>query len=413
MIEDDLREALRARARSYETDPHAWAEVQRRVTRARRVRWAALAAVPLCAAALVAGVPLVLSHSGPDTATTTRRTPPASLPLPDPSGRWDAYAAQVAKNPPVGGTLAIVDPSNGRPIRLWFTDPSPRQGTGEPRYIKLCAATQYALHGASVAGCPVAVDPVHDGNHAWYAGSTSEEWPNTGTLISYGMALPGVADVAAVGRDGSRLPGLIYRPKGAPAAVWTVTYPAGAGVGVFEFTGSDGRVVQRVTPDRAPDSLTSAPAERPDAKPAGGLVARLHEDGTLLWLHDGEVIGATVLTPGRPIEDLLTGERPADWRFAQGFWFGLAKAGTAKAEVRYRDGRVVSARAVPDPWKRGFTLFAAPAEHEGDVFAEGYTITLYNAHGRRIGRVEQAPNPPFWADIPLSTPDPAVRPSPR
>ncbi|WP_248963906.1 hypothetical protein [Sphaerisporangium perillae] len=404
MIENDLREALRDRASTYETSPHAWLGVQQRVRRTRRMRWAALAAVPVATAAVIAGVPLVLSHGGADSATTGARTAPATGASPE---RQDAYQTQTAEHPPIGETLALVNPDDGRIMRLWFSRMPQQKGLDQPvapdapKYDVLCWAVQSALRGGSVAGCPMDDDPRHSGEYAWYVGGTAGKWPRADTAISYGVARAPVAKVQAVAKDGTLLPGTIYRPEGAPATVWAVTYPARAQVRAFQFSDADGKILVRMTPSKRSDELTSAKPVEPAVDLRGGLTARLYEDGTLAWLnHDEVVVGTEIMATGESLKDAI----PSDWHFGRGHWFGIAPAGTARIELTLKDGRRVSADAIPDPWHRGFTLYSAPYEHAGDVYAEGYSIVCYDAEGKQTTRVDESAHPPLWTDAPIATP---------
>ncbi|MFC7381477.1 hypothetical protein [Sphaerisporangium rhizosphaerae] len=403
MIDDDLREALRARASTYQTSPHAWIGVQRRLRTARRRRFAALAAASLSVAALAAGVPLVLSGTGSDH-TTTRATTTA---VPS-KGHEDAFDLESRQSPPVGDPVILVNPADGRYLRLWFSRKPQQQGLDQPvpsdapRYDVLCWAMQSALHGRTYAGCPVDADPRHAGQYAWYVGGTADDWSRGETVISYGVARSKVRKVSAIAADGTRLPGVIYRPKGAPAAVWAVTYPARARVRAFEFSDADGEVLGRTTPDPFLLSPTSAAPVTPPVDLPGGLTAQLHKDGTFTWLRDGVVVAATEIlwtgaTAGAPA-------RIISWHFGHGRWFGLATAGTAKVELTAGTGAPIWAATARDPWRRGLALFSAPSGRESDLYTGGYTIVGFDARGKEIWREKVPPHPPLWTGVPLSTP---------
>ncbi|WP_405146708.1 hypothetical protein OG589_05380 [Sphaerisporangium sp. NBC_01403] len=417
MIEQDLRDALRAQASAYEVGPHAWLEVQRRAGRARRLRWSMLAAVPLAAGAVLAGVPLVILHGGPGTVTGATT---AASGEPAPTYK-DAYEAGIAANPPIGGTIGVVNPADGRSMRLWFA-----QVKG--KYVDLCSATQLSS-GGTVGGCWYdSRNPAHTGENGWYVGGSGGMLPRPDEVISYGAARDAVTKVEAVTRDGSRIPGTIHRPKGAPLAIWTVSYPSRAKVTAFELSGAGEKVLQRVKADTAPPAEPNARPLGPAVELGGGMTARLHEDQTLVWRRDGKVVAFTVvasspvLKPGETLADTLVGNQtPVMSQFTEGRWFGFARAGTDQVVLTFkggdsmralkdgdpvralRDGGSVRTGTTPAPWNQDAVLFSAPYTHKGDIYAEGYLITGYDRDGREIWREDAKPVPPLWQAAPPSS----------
>ncbi|MFC4531741.1 hypothetical protein [Sphaerisporangium dianthi] len=403
MIDDDLREALRARASTYRTSPHAWIGVQRRLGTARRRRFAALAAASLSVAALAAGVPTVLSGTGSDRTPTTHATATA-VPSDD---REDAFERQTRESPPIGDTVTLANPADGRRMRLWFSRRPQERGLDQPAppnpptYVVLCWATQDGLRGGTLANCPIDADPRHSGEYAWHVGGTEEDWSRGETIISYGVARSQVGKVSAVAADGTRLPGVIYRPKGAPAAVWAVTYPARARVRAFEFGDTEGKVLGRKT---LPEDLrfpTNAKLLKPALDLPGGLTARMYADGTAAWLRGGAMVAATeIMTPG---ETAAAEARIFTWYLMSGRWFGIASARTARVEL-IAGTKTIRTATRHDPWKRGLALFSAPCGSERDLYVKGYTIVGFDAGGKEIWRVKEPPHPPQWTGVPLSTP---------
>ncbi|GAA3798483.1 hypothetical protein GCM10022226_17320 [Sphaerisporangium flaviroseum] len=399
MLEEDLREALRARASTYEASPHAWLEVQRRGRTARRRGRAMLVAVPLAAGAVLAGVPIAMLNGGPgpDTAARTTTEPPSPY--------RDAYEAAVAEHPPIGATLTINDPTADRPMRLWFANEKTKEGTR----LTLCAATQHAP-GGSVSWCS---DDQSTRTHEepLYGGSTATMIPGPDTLLAFGATPDTTERVAAVAKDGTRLPGTIHRLDGVPKAVWTVTYPPHAKATSVELSDARGAVVETVRLPVDPKPVTSAPPVGPAAKPGAGVTARLHTDASLVWRHDGKVIALNVIAstpvvkPGETLADALRGnEAPVMSRFADGFWVGYARAGTERVRLTLADGRTVTTGTVPDPWHHDAVLFAAPFTVGNDVYADGYRITGLDGDGTELWHHDVRPSPPLWEPSPSASP---------
>ncbi|MEU8271638.1 hypothetical protein AB0B89_31325 [Sphaerisporangium sp. NPDC049002] len=397
MIEDDLRDALRARASTYEVSPHAWLEVRRRAARSRRLRWTLLAAVPLATGAVLAGIPLVVTHGGPD-AVTGATTAVSGEPTPT---YKDAYAAGVAENPPIGETLTLVNPADGKSMLLWFARAKAKGAAG---FADLCSATQLSS-GGTIGSCAYdSRNPAHTGEVGWYVGGTDGMLPRPGKLITYGAARDAVTKVEAVADDGSRFPGTIYRPKGAPLAIWTVSYPAQAKLTAYELSGAGEKVLQRVKTDPMPVPGSTAEPVGPAAKLGGGVTARLHRDQSLVWRQDGKVVALFVVAstpqiePGETLADALKGNRrPVMSRFTHDRWLGYARAGTGRVVLTFKDGTSIEADAMPDPWGGDAVLFSAPYAHEGDIYAEGYVITGYDRDGGEVWRDEAKPVSDLWA----------------
>ncbi|WP_214412911.1 hypothetical protein [Sphaerisporangium fuscum] len=409
LLEDDLREALRARAATYETSPHAWLAVQRRTNKARRRRWTTLAAAPLVAAAALTAVPMVLSgmRAGPDAGVRTSPTAQAS------PGHGDAFKSLINEYPPTGEVLAIVDPATRRPMMLWFSrsayqpaldKPVPKDA---PKYDVLCSALEEPDNGGSVGGCPMDRDPSHARDQAWYVGGSDDDRPLTNNRFIYGVARSPVIMVRGREKGGSPIPGMIYRPKGAPAAVWVVPYMAQEKIASVEFVDSDAKTVQRVKPPAEPGLAKGVKAVKPDMDLPGGLTARLHTDGTLVWRHDGTEVGRSEVE-GPVTKDVLarqvSGDSPYAMRIRDDFWIGLATARTARVRLTFLDGQSAEARTSLDPWTHSVGMFSAPLPRHGDIYAKGYLVTGYDADGKEIWRHQEPPHPPLWPDVPISTP---------
>ncbi|GII62532.1 hypothetical protein Skr01_26170 [Sphaerisporangium krabiense] len=403
MIEDDLREALRARAATYPADPRAWDGVQRRLTRARRRSWATLAAVPLAAGAVLGGASLVVMNAGGQTTTAT------TSPTTSPSGD-DAYETETATRPPIGATLTLDDPAVNRPMRLWFA----ARRDGAPG-VELCVATQ-TPRGGSSAGCQSGDDLAgHPGERARLAGQTGHGWPLPERRTAYGTAVDGVTGVAAVRADGARIEGRVHRLPGAPLAIWTVTYPYGATADRYEFSGAGGEIVQ--TLQAGPD--VPEPVGASDARPVGaalrlpaGPVARMYDDGSLVWRLGDRIVGAdfagnmAVSPPDGHLSDGVT-TVPVASHFAAGQWFGYARAGTARVELTLPRRRTIHAATVSDPWQQDVVLFATPVEPGEDVNLSGYRIRGLDRTGKELWHHDEPAHPPLW----LSSPIPGTEPT--
>ncbi|GII78754.1 hypothetical protein Sru01_37360 [Sphaerisporangium rufum] len=399
MIDDDLRAALDARASTYTTSPLAWAEVQRRTRGARRRRLAGLAAVPLAAGAALAGLPLVLGTGGANTAATaTPPTPAATFTY------HDAYQAGTAQNPPIGESLHLTGEGTARTTMLWFS--RTKDQAGDTR-LQLCSATQLPS-GGSTAGC--ADQPPPDGA-GWYAGGTDSMLPRPAIVVMYGAAMNGTAKVAAITDGGKRYPGRIDQPPGAPRAIWSVRHPGAARVTAIELSDRNGKRLQRII--HLPDPLTATDAAPvgPVARLDGGVTARLHQDQSLVWWNGRKLIGLDVISSspvvnaGETMAEALDGSgTPVQDRIAEGYWFGFARAGTARVTLTLPDGRSVSAETAADPWKQGAVLFSAPFDPDGDVYAAGFRVTGHAADGRELWRQDTPPVKPLWDGKPTASP---------
>ncbi|RCG29347.1 hypothetical protein DQ384_19990 [Sphaerisporangium album] len=421
MIEDDLREALDARASAYETDPRAWIGVQRRVSRRRRLAWAKAATVPLAAGAVLGGAAIVVTGAGQgdDTATITA-SPTVSATAPR-KRHDDAYSSVTATAPPIGGTLTVDDPGVGRPMRLWFAEERREDGT---TYIALCTARQTPT-GGSDAGCGARDDETgHPGERAWFGSHTGHGWPLPEKRTAYGAAREDVTKAEAVTADGTRFPGEIHRLPGAPLSVWTVTYPYEEKIKGWEFSDARGKVVQWVANPFYPGFPD--PVGASDAKPVGpaldlpgGPAARMYDDGSLVWRLGGRIMGADSagkmgISPsdGRLSDGVM--DSPVVSHFEASRWFGYARARTARVEVTFGDGRSARARTVRDPWKQGVVMFSVPFEPAGDVYLSGYRVVGFDARGKEVWRHDEPAHPPLWQEDPASAqPDAPPTPSPR
>ncbi|GGP83074.1 hypothetical protein [Streptosporangium pseudovulgare] len=381
-LEERLRAALDARAETYGTAPDAYAET---VSRARGTRRRRLALVPVAAAvAAVTAVAVFLGAGGGSGAGIAT----GAVEEPGP------YRRSITENPPVGEPVTVRDPAENRPVIMWFS------GGTAPGGLRFCDLVQQASGGTS-GGCSKVPPAGHEHENAWRLDPFHSRWPRRPVELGYGAARPAVTRVEAVTGDGARIPGTVHRPGGAPLAVWTVSFPADAGVTRFEFLDGDGRVVQRIRRDApmSPPELAKPPAG-PAADMPGGLTARFYTDPerTVLWWRGGDVVGMNLIEPGHLLTDLGGKETPVDLRLHDGLWYGVARPGTARVALILRDGTSAGAVAVADPWGSGVALFSGTYRRP-DPYLEGFQVVGYDAVGAEI-----------WHDtVPAVTP---IRPEP-
>ncbi|GAB2455475.1 hypothetical protein GCM10027187_24680 [Streptosporangium sandarakinum] len=366
-LEERLRAALDARAGTYGTAPDAYA---RTVSRARRTRRRRLALIPVAAAvAAVTAVTVLLNAGGGSGAGIAT----GAVEEPGP------YRRSIAENPPVGEPVTVRDPAENRPVIMWFS------GGAAPGGHRFCDLVQQATGGTS-SGCSKVPPAGHERENAWRLDPFHSRWPRRPVELGYGAARTSVTRVEAVTGDGARIPGTVHRPGGAPLAVWTVSFPADAGVTRFEFLDGDGRVVQRIRQDAPmPPPELAKPPVGPAADLPGGLTARLYTDPerTVVWWRGGEAVGMNLVEPGHLLTDLGGKETPVDLRLHDGLWYGVARAGTARIALVFRDGTSADAVAVADPWDSGVALFSGTYRRP-DPYLEGFQLVGYDAAGAEI-----------------------------
>ncbi|MGW5682452.1 hypothetical protein [Nonomuraea sp. NPDC003754] len=365
-LEERLRAALDARAMTFEAGPTAWIEVQRRARRGRWVWPVLLAALPVALVALL--VPFLL-NGGQDRQTTMG--PPK-----DPK--------------PVGEALVIDNPTEDRPMRLWY-------GKNDAGLLALCRDVQYA-GSASSSMCGENAGAKAMRNAGWFEGTT-QSVPLRETILDYGGARQEVATVTAVTAKGARFTGTLHQPSGAPMKIWTVAYPSTDQVTSYEFADAGGRVLsQRLR------GITMLP-ESAQGKPAGAAVklgdlsVRPYDtpDRNLIWTLEGREVGLHLVRVDNLTLDDLGGKPMAvQLRVNSGHWFGIARRGTAKVELVRKDGKALTAAVKPDPWKVGVSLFAGGRAVTGDLYLEGFTLVGYDAAGRQLWRDDHPADKPAW-----------------
>ncbi|MFD0888335.1 hypothetical protein ACFQ08_27680, partial [Streptosporangium algeriense] len=333
--------------------------------------------------ALVAGV-CVVAVAVPAAVTVTRETGGgdiATVVTASPTPFEDRFRDPT----PIGKRLTIDNPSEDRPLSLWYA----RAKDGA---VVLCRRyTSRAGGGTESCG----EGPVIDGTESTDQGSTeSFPPPVTGKVLHYGTAQAGIARVVAVLKEGARVTGTLRTPQGAPQAVWTVTVPAGEPVTAFEFMDGEGKTVERI--ERRPAMFPEADAEPAGStvKMPGDLDVGLYEtpDRSLIWKLEGRAVAMHGLSPGEPLVDM--GGRPMKVQLREhgDRWFGITGPGTARVVLVLGDGTTVSAATRPEPWKAGgFRMFAGTQRHTDDVYAEGFKLIGYDRDGTELWRESHAP----------------------
>ncbi|SEH00227.1 hypothetical protein SAMN05444920_115206 [Nonomuraea solani] len=367
---DDLETYLRSTlGHASEHAPHAPAGLPGRiVARSRRRRTRLHAMIAGVAVASIA-VPLTLTRpAGTGDGVTTATT----------AGPGRVHERNLEVRPPIGERLVTADPSENRPIELWFT----RAASGA---VHFCTRTRSRAGGGSsfCADDPVAGDFSLQGSTA--------SWPPPDMVLYYGASGDGVSAVAAVTAKGVRTPGTIQRPAGAPQAIWTVTVPSADEVASFEFTDPRGEVRATVRNERLVVPESTAEPVAKERKLGDGLSAGLYETPgkTLIWKLDGKPVETHLVREKDLMTDLGGDRHPVELRERNGRWFGITGARTARVELVFPGGETVSARAVQNPWDLGFRLFAGTHDRTGDIYLEGFEIVGYDAAGKEIWRKPQ------------------------
>ncbi|TYB68615.1 hypothetical protein FXF51_12425 [Nonomuraea sp. PA05] len=349
-LEERLRAAFDARARTFETSPDAWLRVRER--RPRRYLALRLAAAALPVALLAVFVPVLLDGGlGRNTAADT-----------------DAVYQQLMRDrTPAGEQVSVANPTEGKPLRLWFA----KARAGHP---ELCFVLERA--GAQADGNCSAVTEEEAGAEAWFAGSTLRGGAET--AMDWGVAVRDVGGVTGVAGDGQRFPGTLLRPAGAPYAIWTVTYPARHAVSAIELADGEGRAI-----GSSPRALMEGQEAGEDLGPAlelpAGVTAHARRSAQvtmILWTRQGAHLVSSAAVLNEPVSVMRGGDAI----------MGLARENVAKVGFVFADGTTAETGATPDRWNLGLRLFAVedPAASPPGRF----TTVAYDASGAEIWRDE-------------------------
>lgn len=343
--------------------PHAPTGLAGRIVARSRRRRMRLYAVVAGVAVVAVAVPLTVIQPGGGDVSTGSIEP----------GRH--HERNLEGRPPIGERVIIDNPSENRPIELWFT----RAASGA---VHLCVRMR-SREGGGISFC--GDDPVT--GPASLQGST-ESWPPRESVLYYGASGDEVKAVTAVTAQGARTPGKIQRPAGAPQAIWRVTVPSTSEVSSFEFADAQGKVLTSVKNERfsAPEA-TAEPVGK-ERRLNDGLSAYVVQtpDKTLIWKLDGQAVGTHLVREKDLMTDLGGNKRPVELNERDRRWFGIASAETAEVELVFADGRTVSATARRDPWDIGVRLFAGTHDRTGDIYQEGFEVVGYDAAGKEIWR---------------------------
>ncbi|MFI6732854.1 hypothetical protein ACIBI9_07975 [Nonomuraea sp. NPDC050451] len=342
-LEERLRAAFDARARTYEPDPHAWARIMERRPRRRPARWL-LAALPV--ALLTVFVPALLNGGlGRNTAI-------------DPTG---IYQQLMKERTPLGKEASVDNPSEGKPLRIWFA-------RGKLGYPEVCYVVERAA-GEPYGACADAVGLEHA--DAWYVGSTLRD--GAGTAMDWGLARQDVGAVAGVTKGGQEFQGTVLSLDGAPYRLWTVTYPAQEPMSRIRISDDDGKGLGWWSRDGL-----SAPSGQPMSAPmelSQGISVRPYrtKDGTrLTWSRHGAELVSQLPAAASPVvitplPDMI---------------IGFARKDVARIEVSFGSGSTASVETRPDPWNLGVTLFAAGSP--SDDPDESRRVTAYDSSGKQV-----------------------------
>ncbi|MFC4009783.1 hypothetical protein ACFOY2_21320 [Nonomuraea purpurea] len=343
-LEARLRAAFDAQAQTFEASPHAWARIRdRRPHRAPGRRL--LAALPV--ALLAVFVPVLLngglgrnSAADPDT----------------------IYQRLMTERTAAGESVTIDNPSEGRPLRLWFA----RAKLGNP---ELCYVMERA-EADPYGGC--APIDLNEDTAVWVTGGSRRE--DVPTALTWGLSGLDVGAVTGVTKAGRKVPGTLMTPDGAPYKVWTVTYPAQDELSSVEYADPKGRSFGRFSHDVfVPPQPAGAPVDLPE-----GVSARPYaeKDGTALyWTRAGVSLGgARPKTETDPVTALVGDEVIT----------GFTRKDVARIELSIHGGGTANAETRPDPWNMSIGLFSALAP-AGD-WRGGYQIVAYDAAGKEVWR---------------------------
>ncbi|MEV4106140.1 hypothetical protein [Nonomuraea sp. NPDC049695] len=356
-LEERLRSALDARARTFEASPHAWARVQSRRPRRSPVRWM-LAALP--AALLAAFVPVLLNGGlGRNTAT-------------DPE---EVYRQLMHDRTPAGEQVTVDNPAEGKPLRLWFA----KGGMGQP---ELCYVTERAA--ADPYGSCGGMQNASISWTGWFEGSTAKDGATR--AMDYGAARQDVTAVRAVTKSGAKIPATLLRPEGAPFQIWTVTYATQDPVSKVVFS-RPGRADYDMPRRMLTRGLTDA--DQRQGKPVelgSGVTVAPYKDKigrVLVWLRQGVDISRMSLEPKYLFKDAPVSYSPAD---DQGV--GAARNDVARLRMVVSGQSEVTVDTRPDPWNLGLRLFTMRTRTSADT---PYTLVAYDATGKEIWRRDWSP----------------------
>lgn len=399
-LEDRLRAALDARAQTYEIGAHAWGEVRDRLPRSSYHRFWPLALIPVAAAAVA--VPLFLTAEngkGGGVTTGVVSTAPAGE-EPAGEGQEDIYEGIMQDKTPLGDRLVLDNPSEHRPMVLWFAKPENAKDDTGPMFCE-------ALQGRTGPGGAMCGDPLGKRKQAWVTGSTVA-WPLPETVLYYGATRDGVSGVSTVGKDGIRVAGKIQRPEGAPLSLWTVSAPSKTQVAAFEFTDAAGRVVERVRNDYHYQPMaTGAPVGTAMTMPEGMVASVYPFSGTktLIWTLNGQEVGQNGVDAKNLTADAAGGRYPVDFLDRDGHWFGVTDARTARIALVFKDGTSKIAETRADSWGFGIRLFAGTYRRSGDIYLEGFQLVGYDETGTEIWRKDNPAQQLQWqTSQPTSSP---------
>ncbi|MFI7133768.1 hypothetical protein ACIBQ1_49390 [Nonomuraea sp. NPDC050153] len=263
--------------------------------------------------------------------------------------------------------------SSGRPVRIWFTQRSDEAN-------QFCFTGGPAPNDSGMSGCSITF---LQGSYPFQQATTY--LPDPGADIYFGPALADWESVEAVLHDGRRVRASFLRGTGTPHPVWHVSVPRDTEVGGFivKAKGKPDKQVPNYSKSCARQAARSEAA--PQTLPAG--ITALLVPGCAAFWENGEIVPALPgQLPGARLSDLLDAAQPVQWISLKTAWYGYAPAGTAKVELRTKDGATATAEAVPDAWGQNVTLFAAPAPKGGTD--ETVALTGYDAGGKELWRYE-------------------------
>ncbi|MGN9844688.1 hypothetical protein ACTMTI_41830 [Nonomuraea sp. H19] len=353
-LEQRLRSALDARARTFEASPDAWQRVREREPRRSRARWV-LAALPV--ALLAVFVPILLTGGlGRNSAA---------------DGADDIYRRLMADRTPAGESVTLDDPAGGK-LRLWFA----RGEMGQP---VLCYIAERAQpYGA----CDGMIDTMST-RSGWFEGSTARD--GASRVMDYGVARQGVERVGAVTKSGKKISGTLLRPQGAPFLLWTVTYAAQDPVSKAVFTEPGRTDYEMPRSTLTMRSRDDQPAGK-TIEVAGGLTVGPYKTKygrALVWLRQGKHAGSVSLEPQYLLKDAPVHLFPAGDRA-----YGAARKDIAQIQLSVAGERETTAATRSDPWGLGIVLFAIDAQEGLDA---GYRLTAYDAAGKEVWHKDWAP----------------------
>ncbi|MBE1585711.1 hypothetical protein ACFPOI_46580 [Nonomuraea angiospora] len=343
-MEERLRAAFDAQARTYEPDPHAWARIMERRPRRRPARWL-LAALPV--ALLTVFVPVLLNGGlGRNSAI-------------DPTG---VYQQLMKERRPLGEEVTIDNPSEGKPLRLWFAK-------AKLGYPELCVVVERAA-AEPYGNC----SDLYQGDYsdAWFVGSTLRD--GAATAMDWGVARQDVGAVTGVTEGGKEFAGTLRSPDGAPYRIWTVTYPAQETLSKVEIADVKGRNVGWGTRGMISPAIQPALGASMEL-PEGVSVRPVRSKGgqEFTSTRAGAYVG-TLRAP-LPLQPTQTISR-------SGVIVGVARKDVARIEVSVNDGGTMTMETRPDPWNLGVALFAGPSP--ADARGNGYRVIAYDASGRQV-----------------------------